>query len=53
MKFKRCQIGGVEYGDDEKVNSASSEHKPKYFQDEFEDMNILRDLSDGKVNFLH
>uniref|UniRef100_A0A1I8B4S0 Phospholipid-transporting ATPase n=1 Tax=Meloidogyne hapla TaxID=6305 RepID=A0A1I8B4S0_MELHA len=34
MKFKRCQIGGVDYGDDN--------------HDEFSDGNLLKDLSDEK-----
>ncbi|CAK5122369.1 unnamed protein product [Meloidogyne enterolobii] len=36
MKFKRCQIGGIDYGDDN--------------HDEFSDGNLLKDLSDGKEN---
>ncbi|CAK5037110.1 unnamed protein product [Meloidogyne enterolobii] len=35
MKFKRCQIDGIDYGDDN--------------HDEFSDGNLLKDLSDGKV----
>uniref|UniRef100_A0A915NFD5 Phospholipid-transporting ATPase n=1 Tax=Meloidogyne javanica TaxID=6303 RepID=A0A915NFD5_MELJA len=36
MKFKRCQIDGIDYGDDN--------------HDEFSDGNLLKDLSDGKEN---
>nr|CAD2144792.1 unnamed protein product [Meloidogyne enterolobii] len=36
MKFKRCQIDGIDYGDDN--------------HDEFSDGNLLKDLADGKEN---
>lgn len=44
MTFKRCQIGNVDYGDDDKVGTRRNKHKGTIFKDDFDDPSLSQDL---------